>query len=645
MNETSMPLWVLWKKPSVEIPEDNAVLSFLSPIDENELTESNIKNNFIGREVSQSTDIRSKALQLYNQIIAEIGIAPGTRGQTLRQSLLFNNTTSAWWFHPVTSRNTEGDPTFNTILQILTIRKIGTELGVKKIVLCGAPHGVSKILSALFSVSELDPGRTRNKWLLLLRGIASRVKFGIVFFSQYLFLRMNYQVPECRYDMVFSGFWDWSFWWDHREKKLSDRYFMRLPQELRDKQIKNIGYFAWFEPNYEPGKKKRPLSQVLKPLNGRDDVVLLQALLSPSEVITELIDFRPLLIFLKVLRQNSFHNVFRKEKVNWLPIFQDYLYCGFLNKSIPFQSLVMNATEKAIKQYKPRLTLSFLEHFLFSRAHYAGVKQSGISAVCWTIQHASYNHEKTLYFLHPHIEFQGSPDDCKVPRPDQIFVMGKLGFQLFEECGYSIDQIKPTGSTRYDHIHLSISNSGVTNENVNDEISVLLVNTLNDKIEIEMLEAVCLSVISLNNIHIRLRNHPFSKLDKHPRFKRWRNNVEISKFSLEEDLSWSDLIIFTYSSVAGEAFLRGKPVWQWLPPGFNGSALSEVLKVPSFSSISSLRNALIEFIAKPDSYLPTDDQISEVIEQLFYPCDGLAAKRIANLCKDYLKIKQSQSAY
>jgi hypothetical protein len=76
--------------------------------------------------------------------------------------------------------------------------------------------------------------------------------------------------------------------------------------------------------------------------------------------------------------------------------------------------------------------------------------------------------------------------------------------------------------------------------------------------------------------------------------------------------------------VAEEAYLRGIPVWQWLPPGFNGSALAEVAEVPTFSTVAGLRGAVRSELPAPSR---TEQQA--VAHALFGPCDGRAAERVA----------------
>src|SRR5207244_1348750 len=81
-----------------------------------------------------------------------------------------------------------------------------------------------------------------------------------------------------------------------------------------------------------------------------------------------------------------------------------------------------------------------------------GVKQAGPGTINYAVQHASYCSEKTFLFLDPEIEFRGRPDGAPVPHPDQVMAMGTFAQELFLKCGYAPDQVKTTGSPRYDRI-------------------------------------------------------------------------------------------------------------------------------------------------------------------------------------------------
>jgi len=112
---------------------------------------------------------------------------------------------------------------------------------------------------------------------------------------------------------------------------------------------------------------------------------------------------------------------------------------------------------------------------------------------------------------------------------------------------------------------------------------------------------------------------------------------------LEGDLAWSDLIIFSYSTVADEAWLQGKPAWQWLQVGFNGSALVEAVGSPQFGSVESLRRGLQDLVSNYRKYTPTTEMRALAARRLFAPADGMAAERIVGECEQLSTRSEAES--
>jgi surface carbohydrate biosynthesis protein (TIGR04326 family) len=342
------------------------------------------------------------------------------------------------------------------------------------------------------------------------------------------------------------------------------------------------------------------------------------------------VDFSPMVAFQSIRKSKLFRQLFLYQNLDLYPLFSDQLLCGFLNPSIPHHQLVAMATEKACRLHPPKITVSFLEHHPYSRAHYEGVSRGAPGAVTFAVQHASYSHEKTFVFLHPRIEFLGEPDGCSVPHPDYVCSMGFLGQRIFAECGYPSDRILVTGSPRYDHVRIRLSENPrpSAHENGGQNTRLLLVTSLAEKPELEMIEAVHSAVIGNQAIELRLRSHPFNPIERSPAFYQYRSVIQETKGALKDDLAAADLILFTYSTVAEEAILQGKTVWQWLSLAFNGSALAEVAPIPRFCTVQGLRKAL-ETPHDPSDPRSHALDVEEITAQLFYKADGNAATRIS----------------
>jgi surface carbohydrate biosynthesis protein (TIGR04326 family) len=629
-----MKLWVLWKMPKQTLPAGVCVLSFLLPADEEMLDAQPGVRLLRGRELS--FQVRPAALELYRELVARIGTAPVRRGRTFRQAMTRPGGASLWWFHPVAFRDSEGSPIFGWIIQTLTVRQIAHAENVTGICLVGAPPGVAEVLRGVFAVDEIHSTPVTPFWMIALRGMAARLLFLFTFLRRHVALVRFYRAPTRSFDFVFSSFWDWSVKWDAKTGGYSDRYFKRVPQLLAKTPDIAVGHFAWFDPHFEPAQQGRALADVLAPLRGRDDVVLLQSRLGPVDAFAAALNLKPLSACMAALRRSEFRRVFVDDGLDWLPVFRSPLLSGCLNAHIPHCVLVALATERAARVHRPRLSLSFLEHFPYARAHYEGMRHAGVGTENWAMQHAGCCREKTFYFLHPRAEFAGEPDGCRVPTPDRVFAMGSLGRDIFLECGYAPAQVTLSGSARYDHIRFDPATPTVTTTARSGPFHVLVACSLEVSVEIAMVEAVCIAARPLVNIVLRVRNHPTSRVDAHPRFVKFRGQVEVSTDTLDTDLGWADLILFSYSTVADEAYLQGKPAWQWQPLGFNGSALVVAIAVPQFGSVQKLREALVRFCAQPDVYRPETMARREVAERLFHPADGRAAERIADECVRFI---------
>jgi surface carbohydrate biosynthesis protein (TIGR04326 family) len=628
-------LWICWEKPGAFPPGNEPILSFLSPAPEEELRRRYGDRVLVSR--TASLQVRAKAREQYLNLVARLGTVTLRNGLTWRQVLARPGEASRWWYHPVAFKDTESDATFQRILQILTIKTAAQRLGVRELVLVGAPREVAAVLRRAFSVKEEHPHRASVYWWLWGRGLASRLIFGLGVMRQWHAARHLPRGQDQNFDVAISGFWDWSVKWDQRTHAFADRYFKRLPDELRQQGV-SLGWFAWLDLQAESGQPKRSWREALVPLETKSEVVILQSSLRPGEILRALLDVKPLITFLKMRNRKRFREIFQENGLDYSPLFFGKLLYGFVNASLPHFDLVALATQRAVQRYRPRVILSFLEHFPHSRSQYDAVRRAGEGTSCWAMQHASYSHEKTFLFLHPALEFRGEPDGCPVPHPDFVCVMGTLGQELFLECGYPPDRVLLTGSARYDYVR---SQNFWTKEptwtgKAAGVIRLLLVPSLDTDLELAMVEAVCIAVQEMTGIKLYLRNHPFARMDQHPGFAPYKEHIEVSRETLEADLDRADLVIFTYSTVAEEAFLRGKPAWQWLPDGFNGSALAEVVAIPQFGTVDQLREALCQYQANPRAFRPDSKGRQLVFERLFSPGDGKAARRMAHSISAYL---------
>jgi surface carbohydrate biosynthesis protein (TIGR04326 family) len=612
------------------MPEnDTEILSFLTPRQDEDL-----KTRFSGkilsaREIAQGLKDRSR--NLYVEIIARAGATPGRDGKTLRQALKGSNGVSLWWFHKVSERDCEGDSTFGSIVEVLVIASVAGAPENKEVILFGARKETADVLSSLYNVREVQSRRTHDIGYLFARGGFHRVKYFAALLAKWLTLRMTVTNPETAFHVAFSGFWDWSV----KEKKdmeaLTDVYFRSLPDILSSSGLK-ICWFLWFDPYGGTPSHHVRLRSVLEPIQRYRNLVVLQRLVRVSDMVRAALNFKPYFVFLRYCRTDAFKKAFTCEGINFWPFFRARLSYGFIDATIPHFELVCTSSARAFMKYTPRISFSFLELYLYSRAFYAGGKLGCQEALHCAVQHAGYSREKTFVLLQPEIEYEGQPDGCPVPKPDYVFAMGELGRDIFIEDGFPKERVFLTGSPRYDHVRIRDNHKRSTADSTN----ILVVTSLGVDLEIDLVEAVCTAAKGLSSVRLLVRSHPFARIEEHPRFRVFRHQVELTNRSLEEDLERADLVVVTYSSVGEEALLKGVPVWVWLTGSYNGSAFRDIGVVPAFYSVGDLRNALEKFIGEPASFAPEEKVKEDVLRKCFFKDDGNSAGRIARICQDLL---------
>ena len=317
-----------------------------------------------------------------------------------------------------------------------------------------------------------------------------------------------------------------------------------------------------------------------------------------------------------------------QEGVNYFELLKKQMSYSFLSWTIPHWELVFISSSNAFRKYNPKLSVSFLELFTYSRAFYAGGKQGNPGAIHCAIQHASYSREKTMAVLDPEIEYWGHPDNCPIPKPDYLFAMGEIGKEIFMESGFPEERVFLAGSSRYEHI---TNHTIIRDGNGSRTKNLLLVTSIDRDSEMEMIEAVYEATKCFPQLSVSLRSHPFAKVEEKPDFKRYEDRILVKDRALEDDINEADLIIFSYSTVAEEALLRGVPVWRWMSASYDASIFRELKIVPSFCTISDLRESLKRFITNPNLFIPDEKTKSLVLKKCFFLADGGASERIADV--------------
>ncbi len=627
MSPNSSVLRVFWETP-VSLDSSSPILSFLAPLEEEKLSQNPGLNVLSAAEESRL--IRENARRLYLDMVAGIGIAPMGDGRTFRQALINSSGVSRWWFHWTSFKDPESDPAFGWIIAVLTIQSVAAKLNAEKVIFYKAPQEVVGVFRGCFELVEHSTQKSKSEFRVVLRAVASRISYAFKTVIQSIVIRWLIPSPRGTFESAFFGFWDYSVYWDEHLGRLVDPYFKQFPQELQKAGVRSMIWLAWLELMPTPQKFRRYWWEAVPPLKKAKGVAVLQGLLGWRDVVKAVFDFKPFAVFVGLRRKEYFKKIFRRDSLDFYPLFREKLLYNFLDFNIAHCELMGVATERAVRLYCPRMVFSFQEHFTHSRAQYHAVRRAGLGTVIYIMQHASFNHEKTMLFLHPVIEFRGEPDGCAVPCPDYVFAMGTLGQQLFLECGYPSSRVFLTGSARYDYVRV-LENQAVAFRD--EKYRILIICSRDVEIKLDFIQAVYLAVRDMSNVEIHLRKFPSSSIENNSEFSQYRDRVSVTKGSLAQDLAMADLVLFTCSTIAEEAFLMGKPVWQWTYWDFiNGSAITEVASIPQFSSAGGLRKALLNFVQNPDAHAHSLQYRREMVEKLFYRDDGGAAGRMALVC-------------
>jgi len=572
--------------------------------------------------------VREKARLAYIDMVARIS-ATACNGRTLRQALEFPGRGNPWWYTKFSFKDVESDPTFNVMLQVFTILNVAKRQNIKDIVLYGAPCEIREALSSRYRIRK-SIKRYFIRLLALAKGAFSRMKLIFDTLSALFALKVFADLPKSRPDVLFQGFWDWSVCPGDDAESLNDIYFKSLPGQLKLKGFTHA-WLLWLSPIHKPGAKKRSLKQILSRVKGHPQLIFLQKFLSLKDVLFAALDFRPLYRYLRFRRLSSFRDLFTEEGLDFFPFLNHLLICDFVSSTIPLFTLIESSSRRAFVEYGPKINFTFLEFYPHSRALYEGGRSARPEAIHCTIQHASYNREKTFLALDRERELYGKPDNRSVPVPDYMFAMGELGRDIFIEDGFSQERILLTGSPRHENIRISARQENRQDKEI---YNVLLVATLNPRHDFEMVQAASAAAEGLKNIKLYIRSHPFARMEDLREYRPYRHKIISTKGTLDENLKMADLVIFTYSTVAEEALLQGAPIFQWLTAGYNASVFRDLeVEIPKFYSVLELRKGLENFASNPHQFHPTETTKSFIERQCFFKADGRSSERIAESLK------------
>lgn len=620
-------LYVLYKPGLETIEHDSAIVSFMSPDDEYGVSLRFPKLLFGRKEMDA---VRDDTRAKYVDLVSRIASTP-CNGKTLRQILNIPDRGNPWWYHAVSEKQVEGDGIYNVLLQIFTIINIAQRENIREIVLYGSGDEVIDVLKTRFKVTGVRSS-FKNRKDNLFRAVLSRIMYLVNSLISYYAIQRYAVLTQAKFDVALQGFWDWSVRIDRKTGRIDDKYFKSLPDRFSMRGVE-CGWLLWLDTRSKKGWSQRSVCDMLCMASKNPKLIFAQKFLKMSDIFSAIFDMRFFYRYRQFMRSENFRQIFNMAGCDVWPVFRRKLSYGFCDSSIPHHILMEIAYRRTFAYLKPKMSFAFLELFRASRAFNKAAMLGSPATIRCDMQHASYARDKTFILTDREKELCGKPDEIAMPVPDNYFVMGELSKDILAEDGFPADKIFITGSARFDHMKES-RNRPYADKNPSPA-KVLIVATLNVNFDLEMVKAASIACQGLA-IKLYLRSHPLVKIEDLPAYKGYSNNIISSKATLEEDLSFADLILFTYSTVAEEAFLRGIPVLRWQANGFSGSVFNDIDVAPKAYSVSTLKDAFKGFLDNPASFKPNEKDKNSVLYKCFYRTDGMAADRIAEKSAELL---------
>jgi surface carbohydrate biosynthesis protein (TIGR04326 family) len=607
-------MWVCFARLHDAPPPDVLVLSFMAPSDEFAIERRWPGQVVSGRAVIQ--DVRTQARAQYVDLIARLGSLGAPKRSTLRQILRGPGEYSRWWLLPPTEKDciVDDDPIYTAVLRGAAVRAVQNRYAISQTrhhgtspAYSGGNHGAGASLGFLIQA--------------VARGVVSRFALVVECFLIRRALR-RLPEPDRRWDVLLQAYWDWSLR-PCESGGLTDRYFADLPQQLARRGLR-VGWLASFEPSRGGSQPRRSRTDLTAAASRQPNVVIIERFLTAFDILRDLLDPRYAIRTTRAMLSAECRQVCRNSGIDVYPQVSRAVIRAAWGATCGKLQLVATAVARTCGRLRPSGVLTFLEMSLRARAFYAGIRAGSPRTHVWAAQHAGYSSDKTLGVFDAECEIRGLPDDCPVPAPDGIFVMGSLSRRIWER-NLGDRRVIQTGGLRYQTVAVE-RRPARTREG---PMSVLLVGGMNEAAEMEVCDATTTAAAGLP-LSLRWRDHPYYLFSQRRAFERFRESIAVTSGSADEDLAAADLVIFTHSGLAEEALLRGIPTWQWLWLGFNTSPFLDLPVIPSFTSVNELRLELQAFVHDPRRYSPDAAIQQQILEECFGSDPSLASARVAD---------------
>ena len=222
-----------------------------------------------------------------------------------------------------------------------------------------------------------------------------------------------------------------------------------------------------------------------------------------------------------------------------------------------FQLLHYDATRNMLKQLRVGTFLFTYENNPWERMCILACRDQSPSTKVIGYQHSVVPQAALNMFVHP-------LEKNIVPLPDRILTTGEIPLSIIQYYGdYSRIPVKSACALRYEYLTQIKPNPRQKSQG-----RVLLVLDGINQTQ-QMLKFVLGQLGGHSHYQLRIRCHPalpWSLLSNKFHFDVSKYpNVDISKDALQEDLAWSDMIIYWQTAVVLEAMSMGKPAINFKP--------------------------------------------------------------------------------
>lgn len=355
-------------------------------------------------------------------------------------------------------------------------------------------------------------------------------------------------------------------WIDNRFIKDSDiyrdSYFGKLPQYIAAEGY-DVIILAGIIGDYREANRK------INRLKGFQII--------PEEFFLRLLDF--LRVFLRLhfrktrLKQRVLFRDIDATRLYEIEISKGYFNADYLKNILRF--FIAKRFSEAVKFNK---YIQTFENYAWEKMTILGIRETNPKMKIYGFQHAFISRNSFKYF-------PGEKEKDIIPLPDRIITMGKRTKEIIEKYGnYKTDilnigcalrqeylnALKPFKRRRFNKVVVPLTM--VRNE------SILIMNFLHE------------SGLSQTDIKVVIRCHPaapFDSFKKYIDFKMPYNFLINNEKKVYEELSTTDMVLYTWTTVSVEALKMGLPViyldifeYMYVDPLFECSFLKRAVSSP-----------------------------------------------------------------